>query len=46
VLRVKHGFAHFFARVFRDFVRAMQAGAASALDEIETDGVPEVVHAQ
>lgn len=44
VLRVKHGFADFFARVFRDFVGAMQAGAASAHDEIETDRVPELVH--
>jgi hypothetical protein len=35
VLRVKHGFAGFFARVFRDFVRSMQAGAESALYEIE-----------
>ena len=35
VLRVKHGFAGFCARVFRDFVRAMQAGAANAVYEME-----------
>jgi hypothetical protein len=46
VLRVKHGFTDFFARVWCDFVHSMQAGAASALEEIESDGTPEVVHAQ
>jgi hypothetical protein len=46
VLRVKHGFVDFFIRVWRDFTRAMRAGAASALAEIEQGGVPEVVHAQ
>jgi hypothetical protein len=46
VLRAKHGFTDFFRRVWRDFQHAMRAGAASALDEIESGGVPAVVHAQ
>jgi hypothetical protein len=46
VLRMKHTFSSFFGRVFGAFLQAMRAGAASALAEIESAGVPEVVHAQ
>jgi hypothetical protein len=42
VLRVKHGFVGFFVRVFRDFVRAMQAGAASAVYEMDGRGMDEL----
>jgi hypothetical protein len=37
VLRVKHGFASFCRRVFGDFLDAMYAGAASALEEMEPE---------
>jgi hypothetical protein len=46
VLRVKHGFLDFFARVWCLFAHAMRAGAASALEEIEQGGMREVAHAQ
>jgi hypothetical protein len=38
VLRVKHGFAGFFGRVWGDFRRAMREGAASARDGAQRHG--------
>jgi hypothetical protein len=43
VLKMKHGPASFFARVFSDFLTAMRAGAASAVTEMEDGPVAEEV---